>query len=298
MQPHLFPVFVWERLSWLGMWLDGTTTVPGHGTLVGAITFAFVGAAATIAFMKRRELAPVIAWAVTHPIVTTLLAMPVVAFVLLCLTKYLTFASAMATTIGVLVALSNNNRTHDKDEKRFDRQAKAARAALGLDLSAVASHCEAIIIQIDKIPPLTTEVAAKFVVDDIKFPTVPASVTATIKENMVSTRYEAVADRCGLVLGHLQLVHANLETLFDENMFVGQVDIESKKIRVALLYALASSLFDYARHGIHELPAIDWPFVQASAGHIGLDTSIEFVEYMEQSIKQHPKGPLSIYEIA
>lgn len=306
LQPSQFPVFVWERLSWFGEWIDGTTgdnAVAGHATTAGAITFTVVGAIATAVFLNRKKLAPVGAWLKRHPWVTTILgliALPfglfAVAIILMSLTKYLTFASAMATTVGVLVALDNNRRSHDREEQRFIRQAKAARAALSLDLSTLCDHCSKLIEEIDKIPPLPSAVATKFFSSGIKFPPAPSSITATIKEVMLSTKNEAISDRCALVLGHLQLVHAFLDTMFWPDMFMSQSDVETRKLRVAILYTIVSSLFDYARYGKEDLAEIDWNTVLTSAGHLGLDTSTEFNDYVERAKVNHPKGPLAIWD--
>lgn len=293
LQPLLFPVFVWERLSWFGEWLDGTEGHPGHGTLVGAITFAVVGALAVIIYLKREPLRPVRAWAMAHPVSVALMAIPPVAFVLLCLTKYLTFASATATTIGVLVALANNNRTHDKEEKRFERQGKAARAALALELSTL---CDYVRQAADKLRNLhvAQPVKAKVLFKDVQFPAVPYTAVATFKEMISSTKHEHIAERCSLILVHLQLVKANLQNLQDSDLIIKGSDVESKLLRLSILYAIVVSLFDYARKSESEIKEVDWPSVGRAATIIGADQRIDFAKYFSNT-KATFDDPLNVY---
>lgn len=287
--PNFF-LFIGQHLSWFADWVDD------RASLLGAVTFGGVGVLAAVIYAKRKTWAPFGRFIVRHPLWMALPGFALASFLILLSNKYLTAMSATATAIGVLVALDNNRRSHDREEQRFRRQSKAARAALNLDLSNLNDHCIKLIEEIDKIPPLPTETETESFSSGIKFPPTPASVTSTIKEVMLSTKNEAVSDRCALILGHLQLIHAYLDTMSWDDMLMSQSDVETRKLRVAILYTMVDSLFDYARHGIETLPDIDWKLVATSASHLGLDTSEDFNDYMEKAKKNHSKGPLSVWE--
>ncbi|WP_395444033.1 hypothetical protein [Caulobacter sp. UC70_42] len=132
--------------------------MPGHATTAGAITFTILGAVATAIFLNRKKLAPVSAWAKRHPWRTGalgLIALPfglyAVTIILMSLTKYLTFASALATTVGVLVALDNNRRSHEREERRLARQEMAARTAFAHALAAIQTYAQEVISAVSVI---------------------------------------------------------------------------------------------------------------------------------------------------
>lgn len=303
MRPDLFPLFCIERLTWFGEWIDGTKDIPGRGTMVGAITFAALGITALFAFLNRRRLSPVWSWTKNHPRLSWLagivVGLPVTTIILMCLTKYLTFASALATTVGVLVALASNNRTHDREEQRFNRQAKAARAALALELSSLVDYCEGCVKALRKPAIRANPVMAKTLFKGVSFPAPPTTAAATFKEMINSTRYEEIADRCAVILGHLQLVKANLKDLEDGTQLMGADDVNRKVVDVVILYTAVVSLFDFARKNSMTLMNVNWEAVKQHSVNLeasGHPISPDYYRYVKRAERNYP-DPLHLYDI-
>lgn len=100
MHPILFAIFLGEHLTLFSRWAEE------NGTLVGAITLASLAAGGGLAHLGRHRLGRVFALVRSNATLVVLASAPLAAFALLLMNKYLTFVSAMATTVGVLVALT------------------------------------------------------------------------------------------------------------------------------------------------------------------------------------------------
>lgn len=292
-RPDLFPVFIWERLSWFGEWIDGTTgdkAVPGHATTAGAITFTILGAVATAIFLNRKKLAPVSAWAKRHPWRTGalgLIALPfglyAVTIILMSLTKYLTFASALATTVGVLVALDNNRRSHEREERRLARQEMAARTAFAHALAAIQTYAQEVISAVSVIRR-TDRKERTTVMDETVWPQIPATASAAIKEMIASTENKMVAERCAHVQKWLQQI--STATLSPENALFLEASLQLL-LRSLILYVAATSLLPFARNQRDDIEPLEWDDLDFWMIGFDMETVEGFRKYLETAREYH-----------
>jgi Ca2+/Na+ antiporter len=300
-----FVRWCWEHLLLWSKWLAKDE---GIGDLVGAITIAVVLTAATIGWSKRSRLQ---SWASTicnKPVRFALVLMPFVAFILLCSAKYLPVLAATATSIGVVVALvslqktqennsktqEHNRATQDREEKRFQRQAKAARSALGLELSNLCDYCDDVaklLMNLGKDPLAATPWK---LLENATLPQPPVTVTATLKEMITSTKEQHIADRCALLLHHVQIVKANVRTLKREQKVMSPVAWSDMKIRVAVLAEITTSLFNFARYDELELEEISWEAIDQASTDLKFSTEFEFIETFKNN-RDSFASPLHMY---
>lgn len=290
MHPFYFVRFVWEHLVWWAEWLKGS-----GGDVVGSITTGLIVALGVVAFAKREDLKPLYGRIKSRPILTTVLVMPFAALVLLCLTKYASFIGATLTTVGLLLALDNNRKNHDREEKRFERQSLAAQAALALELSTIADYCKAVITELSKIKVGEFARVINKDVASLTFPSTPPTVAGTFKEMITSTRDIHVSDRCATILSFLQLVRANIIRFRESDTLYTQKTIEQEKLRVVMLYGLASTMFDLSRRWHRSVRDFDWDRVEMIVTALDLDQDIEFSIFVASSIELYPHNPLSLF---
>ncbi|RRN65716.1 hypothetical protein [Caulobacter sp. 602-1] len=294
MRPDLFLPFCNERLTWLGEWIDGTKDRSGHATTVGAITFVVLGTAALFIFLHRERLSPLLAWIKARPamssVIGVVIGVPLVSFVLMCLSKYLTFASALATTVGVLVALASNNRTHEREEQRFARQGNAARMALPLELSALGSYCRSYGEALNQMPNAKAPMQSP--AEGITFPKLPSTLVATFKEVITMTKDEKLANRCGLILSYAQYVDGYIDLLNSKWNVSVERNVNHAKFRLAVLYALISSFFDWARMESEEINDVTWLLVDQAVANLTIGGTNSFAKYFEE--RRHHQSPLDV----
>lgn len=278
MNPLLFPVFIWERLTWWSLWLNEDQT--GRADVIGAGTTGLVVALAVVAYVQRDRLKPAFERVKLHPVATTVVVTPVAALVLVCLSKFATFIGATLTTVGLLIALDNNRKSHDREAKRFSRQGRAARAVLPLELSNILDYCEEVaeaLKDIDLANPKRTI-----------FPDPPNSSASTFKEVITSTDDPELTERVSQILAYIQNVEAYTEVV--QKLFVmdKRNDVNHAKLRVALLHGLASSLFDYARNESEEVEPFTWQPVRVATWSMTLHHDPSFQEYFNHTMAIFP----------
>ena len=293
MRIDLFPLFLWERLTWWSLWLNEDET--GRADIVGAGTTGLVIALAVVVYLKRESLRGALIWIKVHPLWVTAIIAPVAALALVCLTKFATFIGATLTTVGLLIALDNNRKSHDRETKRFARQGKAAQAALALELSAVVDYCKGVVAELNKVEigersrKIGTDIAA------LSFPSPPPTAAGTFKEMIISTDDQAVSDRCATILSMFQLVRSNLVKLRESEAFYSQHAIEQEKMRAVILYALTGTLYDFSRRRAPSVRSFDWDRVDMSCSALNLDRHSTFAAYYRDAKEHFPGHPFDAF---
>ncbi len=301
MNPPLFPVFIWERLTWWSQWLNDKDH-PGRADVIGAGTTALIVALAVAVYVKRNSLTTAFGWIKAHPLWATAIATPLAALLLINLSKFATFIGSTLTVVGLLIALDNNRRSHDREAKKFEREGKSARAALALELSALADFCRAYVEAVSKFTP--TKIIALSENDEeqvfvggvdpneVKFPDIPPTTIATLKEVIKSTDNDALANRCMEILSYAQYVKG-FSSIFHDRWIVNvESNVNHAKLRTALLYALVESLFDFAR-GKSDAPRdVNWLHVDQATNSLNLSGNGTFIEYFANH--KHYENPLDI----
>lgn len=301
MHPILFAKFVWEHLTLWSAWLNDKDH-PGRADVIGAGLTAVIVALAVIAYVRRERLKGLFGWIVAHPVVSTILAAPVAALALINLSKFATFIGATLTTVGLLIALDNNRRNHDREARKFEREGKSAKAALALELSALADFCRAYVEAASKFTPTKILATSEddeeqvFVVnvdpDEVKFPDIPPTTIATLKEVIKSTDNDALANRCMEILSYAQYVKGFASIFRDKWIVNVESNVNHAKLRTALLYALVESLFDYARGKSDSPRDVNWLHVDQATNSLNLSGNGSFLEYFTKH--KHYENPLDI----
>ncbi len=278
MHDHPIP-YIGKNLLFFGKWCEE------NGTFVGAIALAVLSVAGVNIYKFRERFS----WAFKVVWFWPAMVIPSLALSFMLLNKYLTFMSAAATTIGVLVALDNNRKSHAREEKRFARQAMAARTAFSHELSALCDWCEDIArtIYTTSEYPLDEQVRT---FQHTTFPNPPPTAAATLKEMIISTNNEDIAERCGEAQRYIQLIKANLRLLKDWNG-VTEYHLESHMLRVMILYSLCQSMFGYAREGEQDIEPLDWDQVDTYTIFMNIHGYESYYLYTDR-VKARYRNPL------
>jgi len=278
MRPDLFPLFVWRQLTAWSAWLNAVDH-PGRADVVGAGATSLLVALGVVAYARRRRLAPVSAWIQDHPALATALIAPAAALVLICLSKFATFIGSTLTVVGLLIALDNNRRGHARETKRSERQEMAARTALTHELSAVCGWCEELVEALLEGHHKDAAAFDVFVRSE-RFPRLPPTTTATIKDMILSTDNAAVAQRCAHLQRYIQLITANLRaTSRAEGLRDG--DLNTQLMRAVILYGIATSLFGFAREDDPGVGSLEWDDIERWTMFVGLYDHADFQAYLQ-----------------
>lgn len=269
---------------WWSQWLTDKDHT-GRADVIGAATTTLIVASGVIVYTKREGLNGVFGWIATHPVRSTVIAAPFAGFALICLSKFATFIGASLTTVGLLIALDNNRKSHHRETKKFSRQEMAARTALTHELSAICEYAEAVVQTYLNVHELTEEDREQFALQPVTFPDFPTTASATIKEMITSTDNKAVAHRCAQLQRYLQIIRTNLRLKSKVSDF-SEPDDRTQLMRAVILYGIATSLIGFAREDDPEPAHLEWDNIDTYATFLGLAENAEFQAYLYRAFKQ------------
>lgn len=191
---------------------------------------------------------------------------------------------SVLTFLAICVALWQHFRTDYKENKRFERQGRAARVALSLHLSAISQYCTTL-LGVIRVPPYTV-------------PPIPGGIVETVKEVILSTSRDDVGERLAALLSHLQLLYSNLILSGEGNDNTSYGPFGMDATRIVILHAIATSLYDFARNPKVEIAMlpITWESIDDSIMSLKLHGNRLVALRIAELIKQYPESPISIYD--
>lgn len=208
---------------------------------------------------------------------------------------------ALLTLVAVCLALWQHFWTNHKENLRFKRQGRAARAAMSLQLSAVIHHCQELLKSIEDPSEFEEILRGQNVATKPPPPppAIPDGVIETFKEVIISTDRDDVIDRISTLLSHLQIIHSNLKFNHDTH---GGALINKRnhlnRARIVILYAVTYTLFDFARNEEKgkALEPVTWDVAHRAMASLYLYQNLPFEQYFAELRRGLPNGPLSIYD--
>ncbi len=159
---------------------------------------------------------------------------------------------AVLAAIGGAILLNRQIRQTEKHEQsRLSRRFNAARATLPLTLSGLCAYATSMMGELSQIRSVFNHVGDNQMPPRFNPPAPPVELVSSLQEVIEATDRDNVVDVISEIIGEMQVLSGRVAMLHDETQnrrVVGLAqNVDEYMLQAARIYALASSLFEFAR---------------------------------------------------
>ena len=159
---------------------------------------------------------------------------------------------AVLAAIGGAILLNRQIRQTEKHEQsRLSRRFNAARATLPLTLSGLCAYATSMMDELSQIRSVFNHVGDDQMPPRFNPPPPPVELVSSLQEVIEATNRDNVIDIISEIIGEMQVLSGRVAMLNDETQnrhVVGLAqNVDEYMLQAARIYALASSLFEFAR---------------------------------------------------
>ena len=198
------------------------------------------------------------------------------------------FLAVFAGGVSVIFLQRQINQADSHEQARLRRRHQAARATLPLTLSGICEWARQMAIELDRAKREIANLGAAQFAGKFGPPVPPEEHVEDIQAVIETTDDSTVIEPLCEVIRQLQTLWSRTSELNDRIEMQRRVgverDIDPYIIQTAQVYALAESLFDYARSEACEGPTtVEWDRVNQFLMRIGIETRALFTIVDERS---------------
>jgi hypothetical protein len=159
---------------------------------------------------------------------------------------------AVLAAIGGALLLNGQIRQTEKHERsRLNRRFNAARATLPLTLSGLCAYATRMMGELSQVRSVFNFVGDDQMPPRFSPPLPPIELISSLQEMIEATNRENVVDIISEIIGEMQVLSGRVSLLNDETQMQNAVglaqNVDEYMLQAARIYALASSLFEFAR---------------------------------------------------
>lgn len=173
-------------------------------------------------------------------------------------------ALAVLAAIGGALLLNRQIRQTEKHEQsRLKRRFNAARATLPLTLSGLCAYATSMLAELSQIRRVFHYLGDEQIPHHFSPPPPPIELVSSLQGMIEATNQDNVVDLISEIIGEMQVLSGRVNMLTDvteAHHVIGQAqNVDEYMLQAAKIYALASSLFEFARRENEVGPiAVGW----------------------------------------